>query len=124
MREWAASDRSPSEPLMTPTTALAAVKPADAPIDDSATFCLTSGITRLRAATGNDQGCGRQCSGNDVRCRRPQQVAASWKCERFACDGGDRHEAHDLGFYCSRAKGWSYHERREVASALPPGRMC
>src|SRR5262245_55347690 len=48
---------------MTPTTALAVVKPADAAIEDSATFCLTSAITCLRAATGSDQGCGRQCSG-------------------------------------------------------------
>src|SRR5499426_2753220 len=47
---------------MTPTTALAMVKPADAAIEDSATFCLTSGIRRLHAATGSDQGCGRQCS--------------------------------------------------------------
>src|SRR5262245_39740665 len=28
-----------------------------------------------------------------------------------------------LGSHCSRAKGWS-HERREVASVLPPGPMC
>src|SRR5262245_55509106 len=42
MSEWAASDSSPSEPLRTPTTALAAVRPADAMIEDSATLCLTS----------------------------------------------------------------------------------
>src|SRR5262249_62134058 len=79
--------RTPSDPLTPPTRALAPVNPADAPIDDSATFCLTSAITRLRAATGNDQGCGRQCSANDVRCRCPSQLAASWKCKRFARDG-------------------------------------
>src|SRR5215475_15151767 len=94
MREWAASDRSPSEPLMTPTTALAAVKPADAPIDDSATFCLTSAITRLRAATGSDQGCGRQCNETTpaVCCRLPS--SASWECKRFAFER-DRYEARD-----------------------------
>src|SRR5262245_43642409 len=42
MSEWAASDSSPSEPVRTPTTALAAVRPADATIEDSATFCLRS----------------------------------------------------------------------------------
>jgi hypothetical protein len=36
---------------MTPTTALAAVKTADAAIEDSATFCLTSHIPCLCAAT-------------------------------------------------------------------------
>src|SRR5262245_59720815 len=46
MSEWAASDSSPSEPVRTTTTALAAVRPADATMEDSATFCLTS---RMRA---------------------------------------------------------------------------
>jgi hypothetical protein len=51
MKEWAASDRSASEPLKTPTTALAVVKPADAAIEVSATLCLASDIMRLCAAT-------------------------------------------------------------------------
>src|SRR5262249_14659474 len=52
-------------------TALAMVKPADAAIEDSATFCLTSGIRRLHAATGSDQGCGRQCSETTSAARCP-----------------------------------------------------
>ena len=48
MKEWAASDRSASEPLMTPTTPFAVVKPADAAIEESATLCLMSDIIRLR----------------------------------------------------------------------------
>jgi hypothetical protein len=39
---------------MTPTTAFAAVKPADAAIEDSATFCLTSDIVCLCVASGSD----------------------------------------------------------------------
>jgi hypothetical protein len=51
MKEWAASDKSASEPLMTPTTPFAVVKPADAAIEVSATLCLTSDIMRLCGAT-------------------------------------------------------------------------
>src|SRR6516164_5411140 len=92
---------------MTPTTALAMVKPADAAIDDSATFCLTSAITRLRAATGNDDGCERQCSGNDVRCRCPWQLRRHGNANDLHVMARDRREAHDLRSYCARAKGWS-----------------
>src|SRR5215510_8104763 len=82
---------------MTPTTALAMVKPADAAIDDNATFCLTSGIRRLHAATGSDQGYGRQCSETTsaVCCR--SRSSASWECKRFACER-DRYEARDASF--------------------------
>src|SRR5437588_10302262 len=48
MKEWAAPDRSASEPLMTPTTPFAVVKPADAAIEESAILCLMSDIIRLR----------------------------------------------------------------------------
>src|SRR6266566_4725835 len=44
MSECAASDRMASDPVSTPTTALAPVSPADAAIDPSATRCLTSCI--------------------------------------------------------------------------------
>ena len=38
--EWAASDRIASDPVESPTTPLASVSPADAAIEESATFCL------------------------------------------------------------------------------------
>src|SRR5262249_3181014 len=110
---------------MPPTTALAMVKPADAAIDDSATFCLTSAITRLRAATGSDDGRERQCSGNDVRCRCPWQLRRHGNANDLHVMARDRREAHDLRFLLlrSREKVGAFHERREVASALPSGRM-
>src|SRR5262245_12019123 len=96
---------------MTPTTALAVVKPADAAIEDSATFCLTSAITRLRAATGSDDGCGRQCSATTsaVCCLLPS--SASWECKRFACER-DRYEARDAFISNSfRSRGRTFGDR-------------
>src|SRR5262245_9580985 len=95
---------------MSPTTALAMVKPADAAIDDSATFCLTSGIRRLHAATGSDQGYGRQCSETTsaVCCRLPS--SASWECKRFACER-DRYEGRDAFISNSfRARGRTFRD--------------
>jgi hypothetical protein len=50
MSEWAASERIASEPEASPTTALAAVSPADTATEVSATRSFTSCIGRLRPA--------------------------------------------------------------------------
>src|SRR4249919_210077 len=47
MNEWPASDRSASEPVAKPTTALATVRPAEAAIETRAT-CSFSACMRLK----------------------------------------------------------------------------
>src|SRR5882724_8419790 len=55
--ECAASERIASEPVASPTTPLASVRPPEAAIDVSATRCLMSCMARLR---GSGRGRGRQ----------------------------------------------------------------
>src|SRR5215471_5981566 len=96
---------------MTPTTALAVVKPADAAIEDSATFCLTSAITCLRAASGSDQGCGRQCS----------ETTSAACCPLRLLHHGNANDLHVRARLPrgARTAGWQFllRERREPSTS-------
>src|SRR5262249_43769019 len=92
-------------------------------IEDSATFCLTSAITCLRAATGSDQGCGRQCSVTTSAACCPLRSSASWECKRFACEGATatRRKNGWMAISPAREEGTFY--ERPAGRLLRPSRL-